>query len=161
MHGIVTAFFLMIILYASAFAMDEETNDYYKAYNFCSPSAQKMTMDNCGYASVVEGYYTSCMSQKGFGDADDKMDKARYNTYLETYRQCSIIANSAAQKACNYGSVYHDFYNRCMASYGFDSNGERLSTSADKKVPEDDSTPPEKKTDSKRNGIGKFFNSIL
>jgi len=161
MHRALTALFLMVIIASSAIAMDVETSDYYKAYNFCSPTAQKQTMDSCGYANIVEGYYTSCMSQKGFGDADEHMDKARYDAYLLTYRQCSVTANSAAQKACNYGSAYQEFYNRCMASYGFDANGERLAASAKKSPREDESTLPEKKEPLKRNGVGKFFDGIL
>jgi hypothetical protein len=142
--------------------MDADTSEYYKAYNTCSPAAQSQTMEKCGYATLVEGYYTSCMSQKGFGDADENMDKVRYGLYLESYRQCSVIANSEAQKKCNYGAAYQEIYNQCMTSYGFDSNGDRVSKASEKKKPsEDDSTLPTKNNGSNRRGIGRFFDSIL
>lgn len=158
--------FLVIVLSTSCYsanAQDNETAQYHRAYNACSPLAQNQTMTQCNYARMVEGYYTTCMKQNGFSDSEESMSKDRYDSYLKSYRQCTSIANGAAQTQCNYGVVYQGYYNKCMLEKGFNSSGERASNSPQQgPVNEDTDRPVKSDTVKRKSGsISKFFDSIL
>lgn len=156
---------ILSILYSvAAHAQDDETTQYYRAYNTCSPLAQKKTIEQCHYAQMVEGYYLTCMKQNGFSNSEENMNQDRYDQYLKSYRQCTTIANGAAQKQCNYGVVYQGYYNKCMSENGFNSNGERINTSPQGQPQEKEDTAPGKNpadTKSKDGAVSKFFDSIM
>ncbi len=127
--------FYIIVLFifgqSMVLAKDVETQDYYKAYNICSPFAHNVTKQQCNYARVFEQYYTACMTQKGFRSEDDTADPGYYEQYMKSYKECSIIADNYTIKNCNYGVLYQKSYNGCMLRYGFNAQGEKTTPQND------------------------------
>ena len=158
MYKILAALFLVFFV-TSAYAQDEETKNYYRAYNVCSPAAQSQTMKDCNYQKMVENFYIGCMRENGFSDSDD-MDQARYAEYLKTYKQCSATANSSAQKQCNYGSNFQSNYNKCMKEAGYDQNGERINKRL-QEVPKNYNSQMEDEEPNENGFLAKFLESIL
>lgn len=123
------AFLLMLLSYKLVFASSDEAEDYqeyYSAYNICSPAAHSITRQECNYSNVFQKHYVNCMYGKGYGDDSDATSKDYYKGYFATHNQCSIVADRAAQKYCGYRTLYYKHYNSCMRKYGFDENGEKI-----------------------------------
>lgn len=143
-------------------AQDEDTKNYYRAYNICSPTAQTQTMNSCNYVRLVENNYIACMNKNGYGESDEINPKHYKTKYLTTHQACTNSANSQAQRQCNYGPIYQDFYNKCMAEHGFNAQGERKSQAGTPAQEEDtDQKKKYRRTDEGESPLAKFFESIL
>jgi len=98
---------------------------YDQAYQLCSPAANELTKQQCGFAGSYEHYYTDCMTKYGFHD-DDQVTPGYYEKYMQAYNYCSSIADSSAKQNCNYGDRFKVNYDNCMIQYGFDQQGDQV-----------------------------------
>lgn len=134
MHRLLIWFMVTLcsLLSMQAWAQEEagNTQDYVKAYNICSPVAHNLTKQECSFASIMENLYQQCMQQYGFSD-EQELDPTTYENYMKSHDYCSNSANQQAQSSCNYGTRYQGHYARCMAKYGFDGNGNRITQPGD------------------------------
>lgn len=99
--------------------------DYYAAYRICSPAADQLTKQSCNYAIVYEKYYKQCMYKYGYGD-DADVSGDFYQGYMQAYSYCASSSEYSAKSYCNYGTVFKAHYDRCMARYRFNPQGEKM-----------------------------------
>ncbi|MCE3232149.1 MAG: hypothetical protein K0R98_406 [Rickettsiaceae bacterium] len=105
----------------------DDAIDYAKAYAKCSPIAEQLSRQQCNYAVVFEKYYNQCMERYGYSDSSSGIGKDFYDGYLKSYRYCSVTADADTKEICRYGMLYNNNYNHCMAGYGFNKSGDRMS----------------------------------
>ncbi len=106
MYQILPALFLLIISLANANAQADETQEYYRAYNICAPTAESQAMKECNYIKLVENSYIACMSKNGYKESDEITDRKYYDKYLKIHQICSGHANGEARRQCNYGIIF-------------------------------------------------------
>ena len=138
---------------SSAYAGDDETKDYSRAYNICSPMAHKKTIEQCHYSKMVENFYIICMHKNGFREDDNLSSKNYYKKYMQSHEECTNSANDSAQKECGYGNVYKTHYNTCMLELGFNGNGEKTISSQTENI--------KKNSADTRSIMSKFIDSFL
>lgn len=123
------AIFIMLLAVSFVYINNADAQDsgksYYDAYNLCTPVAHRIARSQCGYGRVFEHYYLQCMKGRGYAD-ENNLDPDYYEGYLAAYEQCNSIADSNTKQYCNYGGLYSAQYHKCMAGYGFDSQGNKI-----------------------------------
>lgn len=129
---------LVVFICASSTSMAQDSSqDYYRAYNTCSPAAHYLTRQACNYGVVFEQYYTNCMSRSGFGGESDATGSNYYDGYMKAYNKCYSSAEQSSQTHCNYGASYQRHYSNCMTQHNFNERGEKISANGDEAAPQE------------------------
>lgn len=119
---IISCFGLTTTIYAQTSALS-----FVEAYNACSTEAHNLVKTECRYGAVFEGFYQQCMSEYGYSE-DSEHAPNNYDHYMQAYNYCRSTADSSTQTQCRYGERFNAYYVQCLGRYGFDANGNPLTS---------------------------------